>query len=267
MADEVDLDNVLTVENVDFLAAYRPGPRRVKWQFGKTEISWTVNMIRIENLEFHYPQSDFCLRVPELSVEKGSKVALIGPSGSGKTTLLNLMAGICMPLSGRVVTGGIDVTSLGDADRRSFRACRVGLVFQEFELLDHLTILDNILLVYRISPVLKLDEAVRERAAQLAQDVGIGDKLCRFVRRLSQGERQRVAVCRALLTEPRLLLCDEPTGNLDPANKGHVLDILVDYVETTDATMVAVTHDHQILSCFDSVVDFGQFHRHSKGPS
>jgi putative ABC transport system ATP-binding protein len=228
---------------------------------------WTVNMIRIENLEFHYPQSDFRLRVPELSVEKGSTVALIGPSGSGKTTLLNLMSGITVPLAGRVVTGGVDVTSLDDAARRNFRARQVGLVFQEFELLDHLTVLDNILLVYRISPALKLDGAVRERATQLAQDVGIGDKLHRFVRRLSQGERQRVAVCRALATRPGLLLCDEPTGNLDPANKGHVLDILVDYVERTKATMVAVTHDHEILSRFDSVVDFGQFHRHGEGVS
>jgi putative ABC transport system ATP-binding protein len=228
---------------------------------------WTVNMIRIENLEFHYPQSDFRLRVPELVVEKGSKVALIGPSGSGKTTLLNLMSGITVPLAGRVVTGGVDVTSLDDAARRNFRASQVGLVFQEFELLDHLTVLDNILLVYRISPALKLDGAVRERATQLAQDVGIGDKLHRFVRRLSQGERQRVAVCRALATRPGLLLCDEPTGNLDPANKGHVLDILVDYVERTKATMVAVTHDHEILSRFDSVVDFGQFHRHGEGVS
>jgi ABC-type lipoprotein export system ATPase subunit len=95
----------------------------------------------------------------------------------------------------------------------------------------------------------------------------MGDKVRRFVRRLSQGERQRVAVCRALLTEPRLLLCDEPTGNLDPANKAHVLDILVDYVERTNATMVTVTHDHETLSRFDSVVDFAQFHRHGEGAS
>ena len=109
-------------------------------------------MIAIKKLEFQYPQSDFRLRVPELSVEKGAKVALIGPSGSGKTTLLNLMAGITVPLAGRVVTGGVDVTSLGDAARRNFRARQIGLVFQEFELLDHLTVLDNILLAYRISP-------------------------------------------------------------------------------------------------------------------
>ncbi|NQT40352.1 MAG: ATP-binding cassette domain-containing protein, partial [Planctomycetes bacterium] len=183
-------------------------------------------MIAVENLDFRYGQSGFRLRVPQLVIERGAKVALVGPSGSGKTTLLNLMAGITLPLAGRVVTHEVEVSSLGDAARRDFRIRHIGLVFQEFELLDHLTVLDNILLAYRISAALRLDTSVRDRAARLARDVGLGDKLHRHVRRLSQGERQRVAVCRALLPEPPLLLCDEPTGNLDPANKEHVLDIL-----------------------------------------
>jgi len=224
-------------------------------------------MIAIENLEFRYPQSDFHLQISGLSVEQGSKVALIGPSGIGKTTLLNLMAGITLPLAGRIVVGGVDMTSLGDAARRNYRVRQIGLVFQEFELLDHLTVLDNILLAYRLSPALKIDRAVRERAVLLGREVGIDDKLHRYVRRLSQGERQRVAICRALLTQPPLLLCDEPTGNLDPANKEHVLDILGHYVEKTGATMVAVTHDHEVLAHFDSVVDFRQFHRHRGGAS
>jgi putative ABC transport system ATP-binding protein len=217
-------------------------------------------MIAVENLDFSYGQNDFRLRVPELVIEQGAKVALVGPSGSGKTTLLNLMAGITLPLEGRVVTHDVEVSSLGDAARRDFRIRHIGLVFQEFELLDHLTVLDNILLAYRINVALELDRSVRERAALLAQEVGIGDKIHRYVRRLSQGERQRVAVCRALLPEPPLLLCDEPTGNLDPANKQHVLDILVAYVEKTGATMVAVTHDREILPRFDTVIDFKQFH-------
>ncbi len=219
-------------------------------------------MIAIENLDFRYGQSDFRLRVPELVIESSAKVALVGPSGSGKTTLLNLMAGITSPLAGRVVTQEVEVSSLGDGARRDFRIRHIGLVFQEFELLDHLTVLDNILLAYRINAALELNRPVRERAARLAQEVGIGDKLNRYVRRLSQGERQRVAVCRALLPEPPLLLCDEPTGNLDPANKQHVLDILFTYVEKAGATMVAVTHDQEILSRFDSVIDFRQFHDH-----
>ena len=183
-------------------------------------------MIAIENLQFRYPRSDFHLQVAELTVERGSKVALIGPSGIGKTTLLNLIAGISVPETGRIAVGGVDISTLGDAARRNHRIRQIGLVFQEFELVDHLSVLDNILLAYRISPALSIDRTVRERAVQLGREVGIEDKLRRYVRRLSQGERQRVAICRALLTEPPLLLCDEPTGNLDPANKEHILDIL-----------------------------------------
>jgi ABC-type lipoprotein export system ATPase subunit len=183
-------------------------------------------MIELENLEFRYGEGDFRLRIRELTVDRGSKVAVVGPSGSGKTTFLHLVAGISLPRAGRVTTGGIELTALDDAARRAFRIRHIGLVFQEFELLEYLNVLDNILLPYRIDPVLRLDLEVRERAVRLAERVGIADKLGRFAHRLSQGEKQRVAVCRALLVEPELLLADEPTGNLDPANKGRVLDIL-----------------------------------------
>ncbi len=197
--------------------------------------------------------------MPELRVQCGSKLAVIGPSGSGKTTLLNLIAGIALPLSGRIFTDGVEVSRLGEAARRDFRVRTIGLVFQEFELLEYLNVLDNILLPFRISPALVLDEAVRDRAIDLARGVGVGDKLRRRSTRLSQGERQRVGVCRALLTRPKLVLADEPTGNLDPANKGRVLDILLDYVEASDATLVTVTHDRDLLGRFDRVIDFQEF--------
>jgi ABC-type lipoprotein export system ATPase subunit len=217
-------------------------------------------MIELEDLEFRYGEGDFRLRIPELTVERGSRVAVVGPSGSGKTTFLHLVAGIAMPRSGRVVTGGTEVTALDDAARRAFRIRNIGLVFQEFELLEYLSVLDNILLPYRIDPVLRVDAAVRERAARLAERVGIADKLGRFATRLSQGEKQRVAVCRALLVGPELLLADEPTGNLDPANKGRVLDILVDHAEESGATLVLVTHDRDLLGRFQRVIDFSEFH-------
>ena len=102
--------------------------------------------------------------------------------------------------------------------------------------------------------------AVRERAAELAAEVGIGDKLGRHANLLSQGEKQRVAVCRALLARPPLILADEPTGNLDPTNKDHVLDILFDYVRSSQATLVTVTHDHELLERFDRVIDFRDFY-------
>ena len=151
-------------------------------------------MIGIRDLEFAYTDSDFRLRIAELSVAPATTTAFIGPSGSGKTTLLNLIAGILLPDRGTVETNGAVVTGLSDRERRAFRVEGVGLVFQEFELLEYLTVLDNILLPYRINPVLRLEPDVRDRAAGLAERVGIADKLDRLPRRLSQGERQRVAV-------------------------------------------------------------------------
>jgi len=224
-------------------------------------------MIRISALRFHYGDGDFALHVPELDIARGEAVALIGPSGSGKTTLLNLIAGIETPASGSVRTGGVEVSALDDGARRNFRVGEIGLVFQEFELLEYLDVLDNILLPYRINACLQLDAAVRERAVALARQVGIGDKLGRYARRLSQGERQRAAVCRALVTQPRLLLADEPTGNLDPANKNRVLDILFDYAREEGATLVTVTHDHDLLDRFGRVIDFRSFHAREGGES
>ena len=216
-------------------------------------------MITVEQLEFRYAEGDFFLRIPELAIEPGATVAFIGPSGSGKTTLLNLIAGIDLPRSGRIVTKDVELTSLDDGTRRNFRIRNIGLVFQEFELLEYLTVLDNILLPYRVNPALRLDRSVRDRAMALAAQVGIRDKLTRFPSRLSQGERQRVAVCRAVLPQPSLLLADEPTGNLDPANTKRVLDILFGYVETTGASLLTVTHAHELLGRFERIVDFKAF--------
>ena len=216
----------------------------------------SATMIRIADLEFRYPQGDFELSIPSLLVEGGERVGVIGASGSGKTTLLHLIAGITSPTAGSIETGGTALARLDDADRRAFRIRRIGLVFQEFELLEYLDVLDNILLPYRIGSALRLDGAVRDRAAALARRVGLADELRRPSTQLSQGEKQRVAVCRALIAEPDLLLADEPTGNLDPANKNRVLDILVDYAEEHGATLVTVTHDHDLLGRFGRVIDF-----------
>jgi ABC-type lipoprotein export system ATPase subunit len=216
-------------------------------------------MIQISALEFHYGEGEFRLQVPELRVARGATAACIGPSGSGKTTLLNLIAGILLPERGDVVVGEVEVARLSDDERRKFRIANIGLVFQEFELLEYLSVLDNILLPYRINPALRLDAAVRERAVRLAEDTGIADKLARYPAKLSQGERQRVAVCRAVLPEPALLLTDEPTGNLDPANKGRVLDIILDYARRNGATLLTVTHDHDLLQRFDQVIDIKDF--------
>ncbi len=223
-------------------------------------------MIQVTDLEFRYGD-EFRLKVPLLSVDRNSTAAVIGPSGSGKTTLLHVIAGIVRPARGRVITNGADVTKLGESARRDFRVATIGLVFQEFELLEYLNVLDNILLPYRINRALTLDRGVRDRAVSIARRVGLGDKIGRFAHRLSQGEKQRVAVCRALLPQPELLLADEPTGNLDPRNKGRVLDILFEYAETNEATLLTVTHDHALLGRFSRVIDFKDFEYTSAEPS
>jgi len=216
-------------------------------------------MIDIHGLKFNYPAGEFQLDIPEFSVTGGEKVAVIGPSGSGKTTLLNLMAGIIQPVQGSVTVGDVRVNELPDMGRRDFRISNIGFVFQDFELLDYLNVLDNILHPYRITAALSLDSEVKARAALLASEMGIGDKLKRHVNDLSQGEKQRTAICRALLPRPKLILADEATGNLDPDNKTLILDLLFRAVAEHDTTLLAVTHDHELLNRFDRIIDFRHF--------
>lgn len=216
-------------------------------------------MIELTNLRFRYPDSEFELRIDGLRIARGEAAALIGPSGSGKTTLLNLIAGVCLPSAGKVIVDGRELSSMTDADRRAYRVNHIGMVFQNFELLDYLTVLDNILLPLRIGAAHKVTDYHRQRAIDFANQVGIGDKLRRHPQHLSQGERQRVAVSRALLLQPDLVLADEPTGNLDPANKQIVLQLLLEYCRATGATLVTVTHDQALLEHFERVVDFDSF--------
>ena len=216
-------------------------------------------MINISSLQFSYPGADFHLSVPEFRVAAGERLAVIGPSGSGKTTLLNLIAGILVPESGSVEVNGVQVHTLSDDMRRNYRITTIGFVFQDFELIDYLNVMDNIVHTFRITGALKLNASVRKRAMGLAEQMGIADKAKRFTDDLSQGEKQRVAICRALLPLPRLILADEATGNLDPDNKIRILDLLFDAVEEHDATLVAVTHDHELLPRFNNVVDFQDF--------
>jgi len=217
-------------------------------------------MIQFENTTFAYPQGAFRLHVPALRVGRGEKVVVIGPSGAGKTTLLHLAAGILPPREGSIRVDGLELSGLSDAARRNFRIRNVGMVFQEFELLEYLSVRENILLPYRVNRSLKLDAAVRRSVASLAEAVGIGDTLDRYPERLSQGERQRVAICRVLVTKAPLIVADEPTGNLDPNSSRTILDLLLGRADAGGATLLTVTHDHSLLDRFDRVIDFERLH-------
>lgn len=215
-------------------------------------------MISIENLRFQYPRSEFRLTINDLHIETGAKIAIVGPSGSGKTTLLNLIAGISVPDSGRVVIDGEAVSGMADSARRNHRICKIGLVFQQFELVEYLTTSDNIRLPFLINNSL-LKHSRKIDIGRLADSVGLADKLKRFPSQLSQGEQQRVAICRALIADPKIILADEPTGNLDSKNKVRILDLLFEQCTRYDRTLVVVTHDVNILGGFDRIVDFEQF--------
>ncbi len=220
-----------------------------------------TEVLAVRDLEFGYPVGGFRLRVPELQVAAGESVALVGPSGCGKTTLINLLAGIEEPAAGVVEVAGLDMAQLAPEDRQDLRILKVGLVFQEFELLEYLEVLDNVLLPYRLTSLLEIDDGVRERARVLLSDLGLEDKMRRYPNQLSQGERQRVALCRALVTNPAVVLGDEPTGNLDPGNRDRVIDALLDYGRRTGAPVVVVTHDHELLPRFDRVVEVAESRR------
>ncbi|MEM9582856.1 MAG: ABC transporter ATP-binding protein [Pseudomonadota bacterium] len=216
-------------------------------------------MIKVSNLTFRYSGTSFQLRVPEFSLQQDERVAIVGPSGSGKTTLLNLIAGILTPEAGQIDVAGLDVAKLSNAARRRFRASTIGFVFQDFALLDYLSARQNILYPYRITPALTLTQEARDRAEALAASCGIADKLDRHPAELSQGEQQRVAICRALVAQPKLILSDEATGNLDPDSKARILDLLFEQATEAGAAVLAVTHDHELLPRFKRVLDFAQF--------
>ncbi len=222
-------------------------------------------MIELSEIRFAYPADSFDLHIPHLSIPSGQAVAVTGRSGCGKTTLLNLLAGILLPSQGTLNIDEICVSQLTDAQRREFRLQKIGLVFQDFQLIDYLSVLDNVLLPCRISSTIVLNSKHRDRAAELLKRVGLSLHVTKSVTRLSQGERQRVAICRALLLNPVLLLADEPTGNLDPRLSNEILQLLLSQARETGATIVTVTHDHSLLPAFDRVIPFETFRTSDHG--
>ena len=181
-----------------------------------------------------------------LSVDEGEFIAVRGPSGCGKSTLLSLAGGLILPTQGRIVIDGQSVSEMTAARRSSFRGEKIGFVFQMFHLLPYLTIIENV--VVAGSEV--ASAAVGERAETLLSDFGLSDRLTHRPGELSAGERQRVALARALLNRPRLLLADEPTGNLDPENASGVLELLAQF-HKQGGTILLVTHHDRAAAYAD----------------
>jgi putative ABC transport system ATP-binding protein len=193
--------------------------------------------IQISNLKFSYASAGgFRMHIPRLDIAAGECVAIVGPSGSGKTTLLNLVAGTFIPRSGEINVAGRRLDSMTEAARRRFRIDQVGQVFQ--------------------APDGRKNSDAQQRIQSLLTSVGLQDKADKRPGELSHGERQRVAVCRAMFNRPQLLLADEPTGNLDQANKQKVVELLIRQAREHDSMLLMVTHDHSMLDTFERVIDF-----------
>lgn len=199
-------------------------------------------MLKIDGLtrEFADPRRETILRGVDLEVADGSSVAITGPSGSGKSTLLAIVGGLDRPTAGRVQLDGRDLHDLPERELTRARARSIGFVFQDHHLLPHCTALENALL-----PCLALDGVTadsRSRAGELLQRVGLGDRADHFPGQLSAGQRQRVALVRALINGPRLLLADEPTGALDRAASRQLADLVLELNRERGITLIVATH-------------------------
>lgn len=217
-------------------------------------------MLTIKNLRKRFAGPDgtwqSVVDIPAFSLASAQQVALRGESGSGKTTLLHLIAGILTPDRGTVTLEGDNMTEASEAERDRLRARNLGIVFQTFNLLQGHTVLENVLLG------MAFGRGPHPPAArQLLERVGLGHRLHHFPRQLSSGQQQRVAVARALANHPRLILADEPTGNLDPRNGREVLALLRETCRENRAALLLVSHDETALRDFEQVLDFAELNR------
>jgi putative ABC transport system ATP-binding protein len=221
-------------------------------------------LLKIESLKksFVTPEGEqkMIVDVPAFSLEAGEQRALRGESGSGKTTFLHLIAGILAPDTGRIFIGTTDMAALSEAKRDRLRAESIGYIFQTFNLLQGYTCLENVLLGMSFGP-----GADRARATAMLTRVGLGHRLRHYPRQLSTGQQQRVAVARALASGPKLVLADEPTGNLDHKNAREALALIRETCRENGAALLLVSHDPEVLGSFENRQDFTHINQVAEG--
>jgi putative ABC transport system ATP-binding protein len=205
-------------------------------------------LVQIEQLEKRFGEVRALDRV-SFDVEAGEWIAIMGPSGSGKTTLINILGGLDHPSAGRVVVDGLEIGNLGERELTRYRADKIGFVFQQFHLIPYLTALENVMLAQYFHSI--TDE---KEAAESLGRVGLSDRLNHVPAELSGGEQQRVAIARALINQPKVILADEPTGNLDEANETVILKLLHE-LHDAGHTILVVTHSQAIGNLADRRVE------------
>ncbi|AGT10394.1 ABC transporter ATP-binding protein [Paracoccus aminophilus] len=202
--------------------------------------------LRLAGIEVRFPGLDTpALSLPDLAIAAGERVAIAGPSGSGKSTLVNVLTGLERPTAGQVLWNGTDLAALPEAARDRWRGANVGLIMQDFHLFPGLSALENVLLPARLARV--ADRAAVARAGDLLAATGL-KRPQQKVETMSRGEMQRVAVARALLRQPGVIVADEPTASLDPVNGAAIGALLIGLAEDTGATLIVVSHDPGLIA-------------------
>jgi putative ABC transport system ATP-binding protein len=191
----------------------------------------------------------------DLTVQQGESIAIVGPSGSGKSTLLGLLAGLDSPTTGSIQLAGEDLVSLNEDQRAALRATKIGFIFQSFQLLPSFTALENVMLPLELSDQRVSPAAVQQQAGQWLARVGLAERVQHYPAQLSGGEQQRVAIARAFISQPALLLADEPTGNLDAHTGQRIIDLMFELNKEQHTTLVLVTHDRLLADRCDRVLE------------